>query len=48
MVSPNGATSVDWMRASLATGSQQPLRWHKVGALPLLYKSRNGHFKFRL
>lgn len=29
VVSPNGATSVDWMRASLATGSQQPLRWHK-------------------
>ncbi|PON52017.1 Glycoside hydrolase [Parasponia andersonii] len=30
LVTPNGRTSVDWVRASLATGNQQPLRWHKA------------------
>ncbi|KAF4364158.1 hypothetical protein G4B88_029135 [Cannabis sativa] len=30
LVSPAGSKSVDWVRASLATGSQQALRWHKA------------------
>lgn len=30
VVSAKGAKSVNWIRASLATGSQQPLRWHKA------------------
>ncbi|XP_062097106.1 beta-galactosidase 3-like [Humulus lupulus] len=30
LVSPSGSKSVDWVQASLATGSQQPLRWHKA------------------
>ncbi|KAJ7966808.1 Beta-galactosidase [Quillaja saponaria] len=30
LVSPNGVSSVDWMRESLAIQSQQHLKWHKA------------------
>uniref|UniRef100_A0A2N9IHC9 Beta-galactosidase n=1 Tax=Fagus sylvatica TaxID=28930 RepID=A0A2N9IHC9_FAGSY len=30
LVSPNGASSVDWIRGSLATQRQQPLTWYKA------------------
>ncbi|XP_059459561.1 beta-galactosidase 5-like [Corylus avellana] len=30
LVSPNGASSVDWIRASVATQSQHPLTWYKA------------------
>ncbi|KAL4650070.1 hypothetical protein ACB092_01G060500 [Castanea dentata] len=30
LVSPNGASSVDWIRGSLATQSHQPLTWYKA------------------
>ncbi|KAK7280700.1 hypothetical protein RJT34_25767 [Clitoria ternatea] len=30
LVSPNGVSSVDWIRDSLATGSQSQLKWHKA------------------
>jgi hypothetical protein len=33
LVSPNGASSVDWIRGSLATQRQQPLTWYKVRKL---------------
>ncbi|KAL4367439.1 hypothetical protein GQ457_05G012650 [Hibiscus cannabinus] len=29
LVSPNGISSVEWMKGSLAAQTQQPLRWHK-------------------
>ena len=29
LISPNVASSVDWIQGSLATG-QQPLKWYKV------------------
>ena len=35
LVSPNGASSVDWIRGSLATQSHQPLTWYKVGELQI-------------
>lgn len=30
LVTPNGISSVEWMRGSLAAQRQQPLTWHKV------------------
>ncbi|PKI35189.1 hypothetical protein CRG98_044464 [Punica granatum] len=30
LISPDGVSSVDWNRVSLATHTQQPLRWHKA------------------
>lgn len=30
LVSPNGISSVDWMRRSLAAHINQPLTWYKV------------------
>lgn len=35
LVSPNGASSVDWIRGSLATQSHQPLTWYKVRELQI-------------
>jgi hypothetical protein len=33
LVSPNGASSIDWIRVSVATQSQRPLTWYKVRKL---------------
>lgn len=33
LVSPNGVSSVDWARESLAAQNQQQLKWHKVSTI---------------
>lgn len=30
LVSPNGASSVDWIQGSVASNQGQLLKWHKV------------------
>lgn len=42
LVSPNGASSVDWIRGSLATQSHQPLTWYKVGEQQIYIKKKGG------
>lgn len=42
LVSPNGASSVDWIRGSLATQSHQPLTWYKVGEQQIYIKKKRG------
>jgi hypothetical protein len=41
LVSPNGVSSVDWVRESLASQNQPQLKWHKVRKVTGLYYYNN-------